>query len=60
MKTVQFEDWSQRFSKHRRRKAVKELNKELNVERELGIIFPILNVVSGLILIYVITRLFFL
>jgi hypothetical protein len=55
MKTVQFEDWSQRFSKHRRRKAVKELNEE----RELGIIFPILNVIRGLILIYVIAKLFF-
>lgn len=55
MKNVQFEDWSQRFIKHRRRKAVKELNEEL----KLGIIFPILNVISGLIVIYVITRLIF-
>lgn len=56
VKRVEFQDWSQYKIKHRRRKAVKELN----AERELGIIFPILNVVSGLILIYVITRLFFL
>jgi len=55
VKPIKFEDWSQRFARHRAQKAVQKLNSE----RKLGIIFPILNVITGLLILYVISRLFF-
>jgi len=55
MKPIKFEDWSQRFARHRAHKAVEKLNGE----RKLGIIFPILNVLTGLLVLYLISRLFF-
>jgi hypothetical protein len=55
VKPIKFEDWSQRFARHRAQKAVEKLNGE----RKLGIIFPILNVLTGLLVLYLISRLFF-
>jgi len=53
VKPIKFEDWSQRFARHRAQKAVEKLNGE----RKLGIIFPILNVLTGLLILYFISRL---
>jgi len=54
VKPIKFEDWSQRFARHRAQKAVQKLN-----EKDTALIFPILNILSGLWLLYILARLIF-
>jgi hypothetical protein len=54
VKPIKFEDWSQRFARHRAQKAVQKLN-----EKETALIFPILNILTGLLLLYILSRLLF-
>lgn len=52
VKQFKYEDWSQRLRSHRAKKAVNMLNNE----RKLGLVFPLINILSGLIVLYVIAR----
>ncbi len=54
VKPIKFEDWSQRFARHRAQKAVERLNKE---DKITGWLFPIISTATGLFLLYVISRL---
>lgn len=52
VKQFKYEDWSQRLRSQRAKKAVNMLNNE----RKLGLVFPIINIITGLMILYTIAR----
>lgn len=55
MKQVKYEDWSQRFARERARKAVQWLNDNEGI---MKIVFPIMNIITGLLILYLISKAF--